>query len=824
MKRILILLMAVVATAAMSAQRTERTLETGWKFHLGDVANGQALTLNDADWQNVRIPHDWAISGKFDRKNDLQVVAVEQNGETEATEKTGRTGGLPLVGVGWYRTEFEADPARKAFLIFDGAMAEPHVYVNGREVAFRPYGYSTFYVDITSALSPSGKNLLAVRLENRDQSARWYSGAGLYRNVRLLQIDKVYFEPWQTRIMSPDVDARKAFGQVDGTVRGAHEENVKIVAEIFDETGKKVFAGDTISQFPDGSKFCLYFNVENPHLWSPEHPTLYRLETRLYADGKLVDAETTKFGFRSLEFIPTQGFFLNGQPRKVQGVCVHHDLGPLGAALNRSAVLHRLQLLKDMGCDGIRTSHNFPSPELLEMCDSMGFLVMAESFDEWIQPKCDNGYHRFFDEYAERDMTDAVCRFRNHPSIIYWSIGNEVPEQCMADGWKPARLLANACHRADPTRPVTCGVDKPDCAMGTDFAKYLDVPGLNYRVHFYALAYDKHPLHLVLGSETASTVSSRGVYKFPATPAKHKMHADNQSSGYDVECCWWSNLPDYDFALADDYPWTLGQYVWTGFDYLGEPTPYDTDDWPSHSSLFGIFDLASLPKDRFYLYRSVWNRRDHTLHVLPHWTWTGREGQATPVFVYTDLPEAELFVNGRSMGRKHKAAAPQNAPLRNSEEEFGNVLERYRLMWHDVPYEAGEIRAVAYDAQGNKVMEQTVKTAGAPHHLTLEKASAADVQANGKDVAFYTVSMRDKDGNLCPFDASLVKFDVSGAGRFKGAANGDATCLDSFVEPQMHLFSGQCTVLVEASDRAGRITLKASAPGVKAAKATLRTH
>ena len=457
-------------------------------------------------------------------------------------------------------------------------------------------------------------------------------------------------------------------------------------------------------------------------------------------------------------------------------------------------------MLKDMGCDAIRTTHNMPAPELIQLCDEMGFMVMIENFDEWDVAKCLNGYHRYFDEWAERDMVNMLRHYRNNPSVVMWSIGNEVPTQWTPGGYEVATFLQDICHREDPTRPVTCGMDQIDAILHNGFGAVLDVPGFNYRAHRYIEGYETLPQKVLLGSETSSTVSSRGVYKFPVEKKYDALYDDHQSSSYDLEYCSWSNVPDDDLALAEDYPWTMGQFVWTGFDYLGEPSPYDTDAWPNHSSMFGIIDLASIPKDRYWLYRSVWNRDSATLHILPHWNWEGREGDVTPVFVYTSYPRAELFLNGKSLGIRGKCDS--------------TLQHRFRLMWNDVRYEPGELTVVAYDSEGNKAMQKSVRTAGDPYALELIPARKS-ITADGKDLLYVTVRIVDRDGNLCPLDSRKVHFDVSGAGEFRAVANGDPTCLELFHLPEMSAFGGMLTVIVQSKDKAGRITLKASADGLR---------
>lgn len=810
---------ALLAWMAVAQQRTETLLEKGWKFMKGDVADAMKPDFDDKQWEAVTVPHDWAIYGPFDRSHDLQEVAVTQNLETAASVKTGRTGGLPYVGVGWYRTTFEAPAGKLVSLVFDGAMSEARVYVNGQEVCFWPCGYNSFHCDVTPYLNKEGaKNLLAVRLENRPQSSRWYPGAGIYRNVRVVATEAVHVPVWGTQLTTPHVSAEYASVCLKTTVEGAGMKDVRILTQILSPEGEVVASKDNTMKINHGQPFEQNFLVDAPRLWSPETPYLYKAVSKIYVDGLQTDEYTTRFGIRSIELVADKGFFLNGQHRKFQGVCNHHDLGPLGAAINVAALRRQLTLLKDMGCDAIRTSHNMPAPELVELCDEMGFMMMVEPFDEWDIAKCENGYHRFFKEWAEKDMVNMLRQYRNHPSVVMWSIGNEVPTQCSPEGYKVASFLQDICHREDPTRPVTCGMDQVSCVLANGFAAMLDVPGLNYRTHRYVESYEKLPQNLVLGSETASTVSSRGVYKFPAELKKQAMYDDHQSSGYDLEACSWSNVPDEDFALADDYDWTLGQFVWTGFDYLGEPSPYDTDAWPSHSSVFGIIDLASLPKDRYYLYRSIWNKRDNTLHVLPHWTWPGREGENTPVFVYTNYPEAELFVNGKSYGKQRKLTADEARALQGKDSLW--LQRRYRLMWTDVPYEPGELKVVAYDNSGKKVEEKTVRTAGKPHHLEVV-ADRTALSADGKDLAYITVRVVDKDGNLCPADDRLVSFTVKGAGSFRAAANGDATCLDLFHLPRMHAFSGQLTAIVQSGAESGNLVFEAKAKGVKAGKLTL---
>ena len=804
MKRILFLCTAMalsgVAACHAASPRSVVTLNEGWEFSRGEATA-------DSQWQMVRIPHDWAIYGPFSRDNDLQVVAVEQNSEQVATVKTGRTGGLPFLGKGSYRTTISIPDtaARSHVLLFDGAMSNARVRVNGREVAWWPYGYNSFVADITSVAVP-GENRIEVSLENFEKASRWYPGAGLYRNVHLISTHRVHIPVWGTRITTPTVHDDYAGVALEIEVEGlSKNQSVDLITDLLDAAGNTVATARNRYVYR-GQTFTQHFLVNRPQLWSPESPTLYTARTRIERNGEVLDEYETRFGIRTLEYIPEKGFFLNGRPTKFKGVCNHHDLGPLGAAVNRSAIRYQIELLKEMGANAIRTAHNMPAPELVELCDEMGMMLMVEPFDDWgFRPKSSNGYGRFFAEWAERDITNMVRACRNSPSVVMWSIGNEVPSQWGPDGMDELVMLRDLVHRLDPTRPVTCGMDQIGTVLDNGFAAALDIPGFNYKPQHYDEAYERLTQRLILGSETASTVSSRGVYHFPVTFAEHNvvLHPDHQSSSYDNESCSWSNTPDLDFARDDDHEWVLGQFVWTGFDYLGEPSPYDTDAWPSHSSLFGIIDLAWLPKDRYWLYRSQWNDREETLHVLPHWTWPGREGETTPVFVYTSYPKAELFVNGRSQGLREKASS-------------GNSVERYRLMWNEVRYEPGEIRVVAYDAEGRQAAEHVVRTAGKAYRLAVTP-NRQRLAATGDDLLYVTVEVEDRNGNRVPADTRMVTFRVEGAGTFEATANGDPTCTMSFQEPRIKLFSGAATAIVRSSRTPGTVRFTVSAPGVKSA-------
>lgn len=801
--------------------RKEYLLEKGWKFTRDDDAAFVNESYNDKKWESVVVPHDWAIYGPFSTHNDKQNIAIAQDGQKEALEHAGRTGGLPFVGVGWYRLKFEIPSftkSKRVTLLFDGAMSNARVYVNGKEVGHWPYGYNAFHFDITNFIHGSGYNTLAVRLENLPESSRWYPGAGIYRNVHLILTDDVHIPLWGTQVQTPVV--RKENAKVVIKTKLEYPEGttgkLELKTDIVDPNGE-VFG--TVSSVVDTEVLVdgWYENrlwVTDPNLWSPETPFLYTAVSRLYLDGELKDECETRFGIRSIEICPDDGFYLNGEKIWFKGVCNHHDLGPLGAAVNDAAIRRQLRILKDMGCNAVRTSHNMPSPELVRACDEMGFMVMAESFDEWKTAKCKNGYNLYFDEWAEKDLVNLLHQFRNHPSVVMWCTGNEVPDQTAAGGVYLARMLQDICHREDPTRPVTCGLDRGKAVIDNNFAALHDVVGFNYRLHVYDEAYRKLPQQILLGSETASTVSSRGVYKFPVERKAMARYDDHQSSGYDVEHCDWSNLPEDDFVQYEDRPYCIGEFVWTGFDYLGEPTPYYTD-WPSHSSLFGIIDLAGIPKDRYYLYRSHWNKEKETLHILPHWTWPGREGETTPVFVYTNYPSAELFINGKSQGRQTKdlSITLENSDSDDAKTSFARQ-KRYRLMWMNTKYEPGTVKVVAYDENGKAVAEKEIHTAGKPYRIILS-SDCKTLKADGRDLAFIRVRVVDANGNLCPDDARTIRFKVKGAGKYRAAANGDPICLEPFHLPQMSLFKGELTAIVQTKEeQAGEIIFEASAKGL----------
>ncbi|MFA6853072.1 MAG: DUF4982 domain-containing protein [Bacteroidales bacterium] len=834
MKRTSLIIISILATIFISLGQTRSvvTLEKGWKFTREDNPQSKEAVYDDSNWESVRVPHDWAIYGPFDKSNDIHRMAIVQDGQTSAIEHYGRTGGLPFTGAGWYRINFtipELSDSKRVTVKFDGAMSNARVYVNGKEAGFWPYGYNTFYFDITDLLNDNGRdNTLAVRLENLEEGSRWYPGAGLYRNVHIITTNDSHIPVWGTYITTPEVNDEFAKVDVKTKVVTAGEDYngkgvYKLVTEILDGDAKLVSSTESVLTTFDQNEFSQTLIVENPKLWDIKQPNLYKAVSKLYKDDQLVDEYNTTFGIRTIEVVADKGFYLNGRLVKFQGVCLHHDLGPLGAAVNDAAIRRQIRIMQDMGVNAIRTAHNMPSPDFVRIADEMGMMVMAESFDSWRIPKVRNGYNLYFDEWAEKDLVNLIHNFRNSASVIMWCIGNEVEEQSHPQGAKVARFLQDIVKREDPTRPITNGMDRPDHVFSNGMAAIMDVPGFNYRSFRYQEAYDKLSQQVILGTETTSTFSSRGVYKFPVERKQMAMYDDHQASSYDVEHAGWSNLPEDDFIQHDDLPFTMGEFIWTGIDYLGEPTPYYSN-WPSHSSLFGAVDLAGIPKDRFYLYRSHWNKEEETLHILPHWNWEGREGEVTPVFVYTNYPSAELFINGKSQGVRTKdlSVGIEGSYTAEAQKSFERQ-KRYRLMWMDTKYEPGTVKVVAYDEDGNAVAEKEIRTAGKPHRLVLE-ADRNVISADGKDLSFITVSVVDRNGNLCPNVSELVKFNVKGAGSYRAGANGDPSSLDLFHLPQMHLFNGKLVAIVESSETPGTITLEANAKGLRKGSIKIQTN
>ena len=793
-KSIIIVFLICIAFQTEAQKREVQLLDTGWRFVNGDIPMTNLNQVDDSSWKTVTVPHDWAIAGPFDMTIDMQKVTVIEDGDRGAKLRTGRTGALPCFGIGWYRkalTISKSDEGKRVFVEFDGAMSRSKVYLNGVYVGEWPYGYSSFSFELTKFIQFGKENILSVRLENKEESSRWYSGAGIYRNVRLVKTTPVRIANWGTYITTPVVTDQKGEVNIKTEIDG--DGAIQLVTEIYDAKGKKVGSAVANKKADGSATLEQVIKVNKPNLWSVESPNLYTAVSKIFIGKTQKDEYKTVFGFRTIRFDKDKGFFLNGKYTKFKGVCLHHDLGPIGAAVNYRATERQLVMMKEMGVNAIRTSHNPPSLELLKICDSIGLMVQVEAFDEWKNGKNTNGYGEFFDVWAEKDLTAMIKRDRNHPSVVMWSIGNEIREQGMPEGREMARFLTKISHDLDPTRPVSAGFNNWMGAIKNGLADEVDLVGFNYAPEFYLKKHKEFPNFTIYGSETASTVSSRGEYKFPVVASKKAWYTDYQLTSYDLETCSWADLPDFEFQYQDDLEFVAGEFVWTGFDYLGEPSPYN-EGTPARSSYFGIVDLAGIPKDRYYLYQSKWSDKP-VFHVLPHWTWPDRLNQNVPVFCYTNYPKAELFVNGKSMGTRVK--------------DKSNMLKRYRLMWDDVIYEPGEIKVVAYDANDKVVAEQVIRTAGETYSIKLT-ADRNTIKADGKDLSFVTVELLDKNGNLCPRANNLLFFDVTGAGKLKAVCNGDATDQTAFVSKYMRTFNGKMVAVIESDTNAGEIKLKVS--------------
>ena len=824
MKRIVTICCALLLAAGLRAQPAGRvSFNDGWRFcHLADTVSTLSPEIyadpsfDDAGWRKLTLPHDWGVEGPFEQAYP------------------GETGKLKWWGKAWYRTRLELDETyagMEHILRFDGVMSGATVWCNGVEIVHRPYGYISFDADLTPALH-TGENVIAVSVDNPENSSRWYPGGGIYRNVWLTRSCPLGFTSDGIYITTPQVAADSATVRFELTLKNhaGYTGAVRLTATVLDDARSASKAESfPLGPVTDGQTVTFELKVPRPRLWSPDEPFVYTLTTVLESeDGSLHESCDTPFGIRKTEW-KADGFYLNGERTFLKGVCLHHDAGALGAVWNDQVWDRRLRQLKDMGCNAIRTAHNPPAPELLDLCDRLGFLVMDELTDTWTVPKKPNGYATLFDEWAERDLVDMIRRDRNHPSVILWSIGNEVGEQGYPDKWEIGHRLSAVCHREDPTRPTTSGNDNL-WAASTPYASTVDVYGFNYKPHAYEAFRDAHPGQPFLGSETASCISTRGYYLFPVSEEKNggwqvpmgeEVVPSFQVSSYDLYAPRWASKPDYEWFYEDQVPECAGEFVWTGFDYLGEPTPFNLDpsvltnfhteeekeayrkqmeSWgqqisavplPSRSSYFGILDLAGFPKDRYWLYQARWCPERPMVHIVPHWTWPGREGQVTPVHVYTSGDEAELFVNGKSQGRKKLA------------------LGEYRLRWDDVVYEPGRLKVVAYK-DGVEWASETVRTAGRARRLRVLRETSADVSpAEAGDLVFYSVAVTDWRGRFVPDADNLLKFSVKGPGEIVTVDNGDPTSHVPFYSDEMPAFHGLCAVIVRRTGP-GRIRLKAS--------------
>ncbi|ASU32460.1 beta-galactosidase GalB [Mucilaginibacter xinganensis] len=788
------------SSAAIAQQgRTVADFDKGWHFHLGDVTGGEKASVSDANWRLLNLPHDWSIEGKFSKDNPA----------------TPEGGALP-GGIGWYRKTFTVPTASKGKLVyidFDGVYQKSDVWINGHHLGFRPNGYISFRYELTPYLNFGGKNTISVKVDNSVQpNSRWYSGSGIYRNVWLVTTNKVAIDHWGTYVTTPEVSQQEAKINLQVKVKnkdGASAITIKTV--LYDAAGKAIAgAGAIVAKANEGDSVInagQVFILKKPILWSVNNPYQYKLVTQVVKNAKVLDEYTTPVGIRYFNFDADKGFSLNGQPMKILGVCDHHDLGSLGAAVNTRALERQLQMLKAMGCNGIRTSHNPPAPELLDLCDKMGFIVMDEAFDCWEWKKATFDYHLYFKEWHKKDLEDQVLRDRNHPSVMIWSIGNEIPQQGDTSALRIAPELAGIVHSLDKTRPITTANDRPDTSNKIIKSGAIDLIGYNYHEFDYAKFHDRYPGKKFIATETTSGLETRGHYDMPSDsirvwPSRYDKpftdgNPDNSVSAYDNVRPAWGSTHEATWKVMKKYDFLSGMFIWTGFDYLGEPTPYS---WPSRSSYFGIIDLAGFPKDVFYMYQSEWTNKT-VLHIFPHWNW--QVGKTVDIWAYYNhADEVELYLNGKSVGIKKKT---------------GDDLH---VMWR-LKYEPGTLKAVSRK-NGKVVLTQVIHTAGKPAKIELI-ADRKNIKANGSDLSFITVKILDKDGNVVPDANNLVNFKINGDAFIAGVDNGDPVSHDSFKVNYRKAFNGLALAIVQAKEKAGIVTFSATSKGLLPAVITIQT-
>lgn len=801
--------------------RTIADFDKGWHFNLGDVKGGEATGLNDAGWRQLNLPHDWSIEGKFSKDNPASPEG----------------GALP-GGIGWYRKTFTVPASSKNKLVyidFDGVYQKSTVWINGHQLGFRPNGYISFRYELTPYLNFGGKNTIAVKVDNSVQpNSRWYSGSGIYRNVWLVTTNETAIDHWGTYVTTPSVTDASATVKIQTSINNPENGKqmlktisvdekgkilksassqvgyvpLKLKTTLYDESGKEVKSiSSDVTSVPALSQSVIpqELTITNPKLWSVDRPYLYKAVSRLLLGSYLVDTYTTTFGIRYFNFDADKGFSLNGKYMKILGVCDHHDLGSLGAAINTRALERQLQMLRSFGCNAIRTSHNPPAPELLDLCDKMGFIVMDEAFDCWEWKKAKYDYHLYFKEWHKRDLEDQVLRDRNHPSVIIWSIGNEIPQQRDTSALRIAPELAGIVHSQDKTRPITTANDSPDTSNKIIKSGAIDLIGYNYHEFDYATFHDRYPGKKFIATETTSGLETRGHYDMPSDsvrvwPARwdrpfKEGNPDNSVSAYDNVRPAWGSTHEATWKVMKKYDFLSGLFIWTGFDYMGEPTPYS---WPSRSSYFGIIDLAGFPKDIYYMYQSEWTNKT-VLHIFPHWNWT--PGKLVDVWAfYNHADEVELFLNGKSLGVKKKN---------------GDDLH---VMWR-VKYEPGTLKAVSRK-DGKVVLTREIHTAGAPAKIELI-ADRKNIKADGKDLSFITVKILDKDGNLVPDAANRVNFKLNGPGFIAGVDNGDEVSHDPFKADYRKAFNGLALAIIQTKEKAGNITFTATSDGLKGATVVL---
>jgi beta-galactosidase len=804
MRLLLTTVILISFSFSLNAQRVVANFDDDWKFKLDSVNSYENTDADDASWRTLNLPHDWSIEMPFD-----------------STSPTGTGGGALRGGIGWYRKTFTLPASSKdknIFVDFDGVYMNSEVWINGHSLGVRPNGYISFRYDLTPYLKfGNEKNIIAVKVDNSKQpNSRWYSGSGIYRNVWLVTTNKVFVDHWGTHVVASNITDHSATLHVETSVANFSDrtQNASLVTTVFDEQGKQI-AKQNASNFrvDKFQKVQQDIEVSNPHLWSISDPYLYKVVSQVVSDDKVIDEYTTNIGIRYFRFDIDKGFFLNGRPVKIIGVCDHHDLGCLGTAINTRALQRQLEMLKSMGINGIRTSHNPPAPELLDLCDKMGFIVMDEAFDMWKRPKNPYDYHLYWDAWHQKDLEDQILRDRNHPSVFIWSIGNEIPEQWGNNGKDTsgrsiARELAYIIHLADTTRPITSALNNPYPQGNEIYASgALDLVGFNYHQQEYKNFPKKFPGQKFIATESISSLNTRGHYDMPSDSIRRwpqrwdkpieNANPDLTCSAYDNCSAPWGSTHEETLKELLKYDFASGMFLWTGFDYIGEPTPYP---WPARSSYFGIIDLAGFPKDVYYLYQSLFTDKP-VLHIFPHWNW--KAGQTIDVWAYyNNADEVELFLNEKSLGTKKKT---------------GDDLH---VMWR-VTYEPGMLKAISRK-NGKVVLTKEIHTAGAPAKIILS-ADRNNINADAHDLSFVTAKVVDKDGNLVPDANNLIKFTTSGEGSVIATDNGSETDLESFKSPQHQAFNGLCLAVVQSNKKAGTIKLTANADGLQSSTIVITT-
>ena len=815
---IIVLVFSMISIVACQKEQSRERISfnDGWKFKLSDNGDEFKEQYQDKDWRILNLPHDWAIEGPFDVKNDT------------------RTGGLPIYGTAWYRKKFNIPVSKKGSKIsleFDGIMNNGEIYINGNKAGERPYGYTSFEVDITPFVKFGKENSVAVKVAPKELSARWYPGAGIYRNVYLTTKSSLNIA-YNGVYITSKIANNNAQISIETTLENNNHRTgeYRLKTSIYSANGDEITSKIQEVNLESNLKINTIVTIENPELWDIDNPYLYNAKMVLLEGEKQVDNYETDFGVRSINYSKNNGFELNGRQVKFKGVCLHHDLGPLGTAVNYRATQRQLEIMKSIGVNAIRTSHNPPSPEQLELCDKMGILVQVEAFDEWAIPKVENGYNKIWEKWHEPDLRDMIKRDRNHPSVVMWSIGNEIREQRDKNGAKVAQHLVDICHDEDPTRPVTAGFNNYPQCIKNGLAETLDLVGFNYKPTQYTKVVKDNPEFIVYGAETASTVSSRGVYHLPLE--NYDKHESKQVTSYDIISPPWAYPPDFETYAQETMPHSLGEFVWTGFDYLGEPTPYNGrdnethgkwgGDWPSRSSYFGIVDLCGFPKDRYYYYQSRWTEKP-MVHILPHWNWENSGQKEIPVMCYTNAEEAELFLNGKSLGKKVMGKDKVTIPAEFIwwKKKAKTWDSPYRLQWN-VNYKPGELKVVAY-TNGKPVAEKIITTAGKPHHLELIP-DRSEISADGEDLSFVTVKVVDKNGNFCPLADNLVNFKIEGPATIAAVGNGNAATTEPFQADYRKTFNGLCMLILKSKkEEKGNVTIEASAIDLTTATTVIQT-